>query len=186
LTKSLDQDKLDKALSQLRLLEIDKALFLFYQLLDEHPTNLDLLSRIYPLEKRKRHGAGFKKLAMHIFEQQCLTQAYHKLVIETYRDYQQKLGSSPNPENLTAKQVYNLFFHLGKTTFQTEIDSFCQHIKSKLADSPKTAEALLIYCEQLIEKKSHLQAKKELHYLIVYYTEAATIIPAEKLFNKLA
>jgi len=179
------QNTLDKALSQLRALDINKALNLFYQLLKQHPLDISIINRIYPIEQKRKSSNGFNKICQHIFAQDSKSQEFHQLIIDTWVEFKNKTGSLVEPKNFTDKQVFNLFFHLGQTGYIKETEAFKDHIAEQLAEHQQTPQALYFYSEQLVDKKKLLLAIKELEFLIIYYTEAATTIPAEKLLKQL-
>ncbi len=178
------QNTLDKALSQLRALEIDKALELFYQLLQQNPFDFAIIDRIYPLELKKKPSDGFNKICQHIFSLESKSQQFHQLIIATWVDFKNKFERPLNPNDFSDQQVFNLFFHLGQTGYSSESEKLKEHITHLLAEHKQTPQALYYYSEQLVDKKKLLQAIKELEYLIIYYAEAATTIPAEKLLQQ--
>ncbi len=179
------QNTLDKALSQLRALDVDEALDLFYQLLQQQPLDISIINHIYPIEQRRKSDNGFNKICQHIFSQDSKSQEYHQLIITTWVDFKNRFGSHLEPENFSDIQVFNLFFHLGQTGYTIETEKLKEYISSQLADHQYTPQALYFYCQQLADKKKLLQAIKELEFLIIYYTEAITTIPAEKLLKQL-
>lgn len=176
---------MDKALSQLRALEIDKALVLFYQLLEKHPQDLNLISRIYPIERKKKSKLGFRKISEHIFSISSMSKDFHQLIIQTYIDFKTEFGSIINPNEFSAEQAFNLFHHISQTSYSKDIELFLSHIKTQLSEHSRTPESLYFYCEQLAQKKQFIRARQELKFLMVYYTEATTQQAAEKLFKKI-
>jgi len=176
------QKKLNEALSQLKKLELDKALGLFYQLLDERPNDLQLIKQIYSLESRKKTSCGFNQIARHIFTLSDKSDTFHPFIIKTFLEYKEK-NHELLVASLTEQQIFNLFYHLGQTGFSTDIEILLGQIKGKFADNIETPEALFTFCEQLTVKKQYLRAITELEYLMIYYTEANTQIPAEKLIK---
>jgi len=178
------QNKMDKALSQLRSLEIDKALILFYQLLETEPCDIQLIERIYPLELRKKSADGFVRLSNHIFSQDSMSDEFHHLFAQTYSDLKTKTGKELKPSDMTRVQIYNLFYHFGQTHNNKASSLFAAHIKKGFSEDPHTPIALMQYCEQLIDKKEMLKAKKELEFLMIYYAEASTQQAAEKLIKR--
>lgn len=179
------QNTLDKALSRLRSLDINEALDLLYQLLEQHPLDIAIIGRIYPLEQKRKTTDGFNRICQHIFSQQSKSQEFHQLIIATWVDFKTKLESPFDPKHFSEQQVFNLFFHLGQTGYFKETEAFKNHIAEQLADHQQTPQALYFYSEQLVDKKKLLLAIKELEFLIIYYTEASTTIPAEKLLKQL-
>ena len=111
------QDVLDKALSQLRMLEIDKALVFFYQLLQQHPLDISLIQRIYAIEIKKKKPDGFNKICQHIFSIDSKSKEFHQLIIATWIDYKNKLSIKLAPELLSEQQTFHLFFHSGTPYF---------------------------------------------------------------------
>lgn len=184
--ESLDyQNTLDKALSQLRALDIGEALKLLYRLLKQHPLDISIISRIYPLEQKRKSADGFNKICQHIFSQESKSQDFHQLMVATWVDFKSKFESSFELKQFSKQQIFNLFFHLGQTSYVKETEAFKDYIASHLAEHQQTPQALYFYSEQLVDKKKLLLAIKELEFLIIYYTEAATTIPAEKLLKHL-
>lgn len=179
------QNTLDKALSQLRALDINEALSLFYQLLKQHPLDISIINRIYPIEQKRKSSHGFNKICQHIFSQESKSQEFHQLIIATWVDFKNKIGSPVEAKIFTDKQVFNLFFHLGRTGYIKDTETFKDHIAEQFAEHQQTPQALYYYSEQLVDKKKLLLAIKELEFLIIYYTEAATTIPAEILLKQL-
>lgn len=175
----------NRALSSLKKLDIDKALFVFYKLLKEHPSDYPLIQQIYQLEIAKQDSNGLKKVADHIFSQTDKSQDFHIIIIECYKELKQRLGFDYFG-TLNYQQLLNLFYHLGQTTFQDDSEAFLKKLKADNPEHPALASALFIYCEQLIAKKDFIKAKSELEFLMIYYTEAETQIATEKLFKKLA
>ncbi len=179
------QNTLDKALSQLRALEIDEALRLLYMLLKENPEDFSLIARIYAIEAKKKNPLGFDKICRHIFSIESMSAKFHQLLISSWTDFKAKFGTSIDPAQYSKQQVFNLFYHLGQTGFKKDSDTFKDYIKRHLAEHRQTPSALFYYCEQLVEKKNLIEAKHELEYLMIYYTEATTTIPAQNLVKKI-
>lgn len=179
------QNTLDKALSRLRSLDINEALDLFYQLLEQHPLDIAILDRIYPLEQKRKTTDGFNRICQHIFSQESKSQEFHQLIITTWVDFRTRFESPFDLKQFSEQQIFNLFFHLGQTGYRLETEKLKDHIAEHLADHNQTPQALYFYSEQLVDKKKLLLAIKELEFLIIYYTEAATTIPAEKLLQQL-
>ncbi len=175
----------NKALSSLKKLEIDKALSIFYNLLKTHPSDCSLIKQIYQLEQAKPHSAGLEKIANHLFYQADKSREFHALTMEAYKTIKLRLGIEFF-KSLDYQQALNLFFHLGQTGFQDDLDPLLQRLKSENPEHPDLASVLFIYCEQLIAKKMYLKAKSELEFLMIYYTEAKTQIAAEKLYRKVS
>jgi hypothetical protein len=178
------QQTLNKALCELRSLNVNQALILFNRLLKEHPQDLELIKRIVLIENRKKESQGYKAICQHIFSIDSKSQTFHQYIISTFKAYNEKFETSIEPNKLTEQQVFNLFFHLGKTGNVKDCNLLKTHIKQNLTEHSNTANALLNYCEQLIDKKKLLLAEKELEYLIIYYVEAETTITAGKLLKK--
>lgn len=179
------QNTLEQALIKLRQLDINKALKLFNQLLNERPQDLDLIARIYHLENRRKNTEDFKNLCHHIFSIDSKSSHFHQLIISTLNDYKQKFERPLEPNQLTHQQIFNLFYHLGITSNEKDTLLLKNHIKKELSENNSTANALFIHCEQLVEKKKLLLAQKELEYLLIYYTEANTTTSAEYLLKKI-
>jgi len=179
------QKTLDKALSKLRQLDINEALTLFNQLLQEHPNDLELINRIYLLANRKKNTDSFRIICHHIFSLDSKSTGFHQCIIATLNDYKHKFELELDPKILTTEQVFNLFFHLGQTGNTKDSHLLKDYIKKNLSEHSNTASALLIYSEQLINKKNLLLAQKELEYLMIYYAEAHTTITAENLLKKI-
>ena len=180
--KSFYNEKLSEALTQLKQFDIVKALGLFYEILQQFPTDLEIINQIYRLELRKNNPQDFKKIALHIFTHCQKSSSFHSLVIESYLEFK-KNTVKEFENNLTSVQVLNLFFHLGQTGYQQDLLLLLTILKEKHSEDSKTPTALLTYCEQLIQKKQFKLARSELNFLMVYYTEAKTQIPAEKLLS---
>lgn len=173
----------ERALSSLKKLEIDRALSIFYQLLKDHPSDYSLVRQIYQLELAKPNNDGLKMIASHLFSQTDKSRDFHAMIMEAYKELKQRMGFKYF-NSLDYQQTLNLFYHLGQTNFQDDLEALLQRLKSDNPDHPDLAPVLFIHCEQLISKKQFLRAKKELEYLMIYYTEAETQIAAEKLFKK--
>ena len=178
------QNTLDKALSRLRALEIDEALGLFYRLLHANPFDFDIIQRIYPLEQQKKTTEGFNNICRHIFSLESKSKLFHQLIISTWLDFKNKFELSLDPNSFSDKQIFNLFFHLGQTGHSIDCEILKTHITHHFADHPQTPQALFFYSEQLVNRKKLLRAIRELEYLIIYYTEAATTISAENLLKQ--
>ncbi|TQV86584.1 hypothetical protein [Aliikangiella coralliicola] len=161
-------ETIDKALSWLRELELDKALTLFYQLLEEHPKDLELIQRIYPLEIKRPNSSGYQKICQHIFSIQSNKPELQSLIVNTYCDYS-KLRQEPPPLNKT--QLFNLFIQLGNSHLLDETERLRDRIKKEFADDKITPEILQLGCEQLIRQNKLIQVRDELKYIIAYYAE---------------
>lgn len=174
------QETHNEALSQLRKLEIDKALVLFYQILSARPNDIKIIDQIYKLQIRNQQPDSFNRLANHIFSLSDKSKLIHPIMIEAYLEFKKR-----NPktyfDSLSDIQTFNLLYHLGTTTYQSDAKKLVSLIKSKYSEHSDTPESLFVFSEHLIEKKMFIQAKTELEFLMVYYTEAKTQIPAEKL-----
>lgn len=158
---------LDKALSYLRELELDKALTLFYQLLQEHPKDLELINRIYPLEAKRPQSPGYLKICLHIFGLQSSQAQLNQLVLETFGDFKKIIGNY----NFSEHHTFCLLHHLANSHFHQDSEELAEKIKRNYPNSPQTPEILFLYCEGLINKRKLIQAEKELRYLITYYAE---------------
>jgi hypothetical protein len=170
----------EQALSLLKKFDIDEALALFYQLLRQYPTNFDLIQQIYQLEIRKNDCKGAKRIAKHVFALENMSNQFHTIILEIYRHLRKRfelIEFIPNqPQSLI-----NLFYHLGQTNLHQDIDILLTKLKNEQSEHPYLADLLLTYSEQLIKKNQFFKAKKELEYLMIYYTEAKTQVAAEKL-----
>ena len=176
-------NKKNDAIVQLKKLDFAKALTLFYQALTEQPNDLSLIDQIYVLESRKKSNDGYSRIIAHIFSCENKSEKYHSTIIKAYKD--SKLRDNFNPlQSLDAIQTFNLLFHLGQTGYQQDIEKLLILVKSKLSEHTQTPLALLILSEQLINKGLYLKARKELEFLMIYYTEADTQIAAEKLIKR--
>ncbi|WP_444998094.1 tetratricopeptide repeat protein [Aliikangiella sp. IMCC44359] len=164
-------ETLDKALYWLRELELDKALNLLYKLLEEHPTDLDLIQRIYPIEVKRPNHPGYQKICSHIFSIQSNTSDFHQLFIKTYVEFTQLTN-----EKLvfSKQQQFNLLNHLSQSHLLEDAEIFLEQIKKDYPEDQDTAQALFFYCESLINKKKFIQARKELKYLVTFYTETVS------------
>ncbi|TQV75495.1 hypothetical protein FLL45_11305 [Aliikangiella marina] len=161
-------ETLDKALSCLRQLDLDKALLLFYQLLDENPRDLELIDRIYKLEVKRPHMPGFERICRHIFSVNSSSQEFHEYFVRAYTDFSEQFGRN---SEFSDEQAYNLLYQLSSTRFEQDCEALVTRIKKHQANNPKTPSALFRYCESLISKGQMLKAKNEFRYLITYYTE---------------
>ena len=83
----------NQALSFLKKLEIDKALFVFYQLLAQHPCDYPLIRQIYQLELAKKSEQGINRIAHHIFSQADKSQEFHRIVLECFKQLNQRFGA---------------------------------------------------------------------------------------------
>jgi len=183
--KSIDyQVKLDKALSQLKRLELDKALTLFYQLLVDFPRKVSLIEQIYQLEIRRNNNLGLYKIATHIFSQTARSDTFHQLTLKSYQEFKLRKGTSFSFNVFKPQQAFNLFYHLGQTSYQNDIDALNKLIKNKLCEHPNTPQALFYFCEQLVAHRKLLQAKRELEFIIIYYAECYEKLAAEQLLKK--
>ncbi len=179
------QQQFEQALSYLRKLEIDKALSIFYCLLAHQPNNCDLIRQIYQLEIRKKRSSGLIKIANHIFLQPDKSTDFHIIALECYRQVRERLGLNYFFD-LNADSLLNLLYHLGQTNRQQDTENILAKLKDEQSEHPELAKILLRYCEQLINKNQYILAKKELEYLMIYYTEATTQQQAEKLYNQVS
>ena len=161
-------ETLDKALSCLRQLDLDKALLLFYSLLDEHPKDMELIDRIYKLEIKRPHLSGFERICRHIFSTNSASKEFHDYFLKVYADFINQYGANAE---FSDEQVFNLLHHLAPSRFEADSDRFLAEIKKHYANNPKTPSALFRYCESLVAKKQMKKAKTEFKYLITYYTE---------------
>ena len=168
-------ETLDKALSFLRELELDKALNLFYLLLEEHPRDLDLIHRIYPLEVKRPHLPGFEKICRHIFTIRSSKPEYHKLVLNAYNDF---VSNNIANDEFSKQQVFCLLHHLSRSYLHAESNKFAEKIKKHYPTDTKTPGALLHYCEALIANRQLRRARDELKYLLMYYAETPEAINA--------
>ncbi len=179
------QQTLDKALSYLSEFEFDKALSILYQMIDNYPFDKNLIKRVYNIEKNRNSSIGFEKICLTIFSFTSKSNDFHDYLISVIADYKTKSDSNFHPSNFDNHQIYNLFYHLGQTGFSKDIERFLIYIKSELAENSRTPESIYRYCEQLIQRKQHLQAQKELEYLLIYYAEAPCTIDVEKKLKRL-
>jgi len=175
---------LDKALAQLRALNIGDALDIFYRILETQPDDLELIARIYPLEIRKKKHDGYLKICRHIFSIGSKTHKIHELFCLTWRDFKERFKDPIDIKDYSHQAIFNLFYHLGQTSYTKDCDIFKDYIKREMAENQQTPQALFCYCEQLISQKKFRLAEKELEFLMIYYAESETTIPAEKLIKK--
>lgn len=159
---------LSKANALIRQLDIDEGLEILYQLLEDHPFDIDLIERIYALEIKRPERCGFSKIAHHIFDLSSQQPETHKLIVRTFGDYIRVKNELPP---LAEKRLFNLFFQLSKSHFESQMDTLKSTIKSHYANHPKTPLALQHYCEALLSEKKLILAREELKYLIAYYAE---------------
>jgi len=101
-------DTLDKALSYLRELELDKATSLLFKLLVEHPKDIELINRIYALEVKRPHSKNFQKICQHIFDINSNKLAFRQLIINTYIEFTKHHQLD---KNLKKETLFNLFCH---------------------------------------------------------------------------
>lgn len=158
---------LDKALSYLRELELDKAFLLFYKLLDEHPKDLELINRIYALESNNPQSPGYLRICLHIFSLQTSQTKLKQMILNTFSDFKKHIGQYDFDEQHT----FSLIHHLAMSHFQQDTDKLVQKIKHCYATDKRVPDVLFYYCKSLITKNKFIQASKELRYLITYYGE---------------
>ena len=159
---------IDKASRLLQELEIDEALDIFYQLLQQHPNDLELIDRIYPLEIKRPTLPGFEKICLHIFGLNSSRQECKDYIVRAFGDYLRLLQKLPEVND---EKLFNLFYQLSSSHFIEQVETFKQKIKSEYADHNNTPDVLRLYCEQLINQKKLIQAREELKYIIAYYAE---------------
>ncbi|MET1256034.1 hypothetical protein [Aliikangiella maris] len=190
-TRSLNYtETLDKALYWLRELEIDKALDLLYSLLEQNPRKFELIQQIYQIETKRPQQPGFLKICEYLFAFRSNQRHIHQLIIQAYRQLKQLKLST---EQFSQATIFNLFFHLHQSTMLDDAGQLAEQIKTQFPQpentnhvesnniflhpvdntTPSTPQALLWYCESLIQHKQYLLAQKELKYLITYYAETS-------------
>jgi|GEM_PF-3128370 len=168
-------ETLDKALSFLRELELDKALTLFYQLLEEHPKDLELIQRIYQLEVKRPRLSGFEKICRHIFTLQSNKDNFRELFLNTWKDFSENLGKD---HEFSEQQTFNLLHQLARSHYQSDADNLILNIKKHYPNDTRTPSALFYYSEALIASKQMMKAREELKYLITYYAETPEALNA--------
>ncbi len=161
-------NKLDKALMLLRQLELDQALKLLFEILEDTPKDLALINRIYLLVMKKPQSAAFKKICLHIFKTKSQTPEFHQLIIDSFLDFSQHYNSD---FTFNRDELFNLFEHISNSHLNVETDLFRRLIKKNYPEDPETADYLKHDCEILIQKNKIIKAKEELKYLIAFYAE---------------
>ena len=160
--------KLDKALSHLRQLDLDQALKLMFEILQDTPKDLTLINRIYLLVSKKPQSTAFKKICLHIFKIKSKTPEFHQLIIDSFLDFSQHYD---NDFTFNRDELFNLFEHISNSHLTVETDLFIKLIKKNYPEDPEIANYLKHNCQILIQKNKIIKAKEELKYLITFYTE---------------
>ncbi|WP_196137430.1 hypothetical protein [Aliikangiella sp. G2MR2-5] len=163
-------ETLDKALSFIRELDFDKALALYYQLLEEHPGDIQLIKRIYPIEKKRPHSDGFERISKRIFRLKSKQPECRQLLEQAYIDFLSAKRPLPT-DDFTI--LGNLMIQLPFKRFKKELEKIHSIIKSQHPNHQDTPNLLMLYCERLIENSHLIEAKQELKYMMTYYAESS-------------
>ncbi len=181
-----DTIRLEKALKLLRMLDFNRALAVFYQLLDENPQDISIIQQIYKIELGRQSVPGLKKLFSHIFSIQSMRSELTPLVTEAAKDYKVFIDAKFSLQAFNRQQIFTLAYHLSqKPSFNNEVERLIEEVKQRFSEDPLTPQTLFNYCERLVRNKQIIQARKELKYLLTYYTESKYLVPAEKLLRSI-
>ena len=161
-------DTLDKALSYLRELEIDKAAQLLFKLLLKYPTDLQIIDQIYVFAVKKPQSNHFKKICLHLFNLNSQKSEFRQRLLKAYVDYHPHF---PQEFAFDKEIRFNLFLHLTQSYLHLDSDKLRQLLKREYPDDDALPDLLKHDCEQLIAQSKLLKACAELKYLIAYYAE---------------
>jgi TolA-binding protein len=167
---------IDKASTLVRRLELDAAAELLLELLNEHPTDFELIERVFKLTKNSPQTTRFYQLCLYLFGYYQSAAEKHDLTLEAYKILKaQQPVEAPHAflAKLPNKAFFNLFKHLARSYLTQDAKVALQVMKKKYPESSKTPEAIWFYCEFLIQSKNYIDARDQLKYLISFYAETS-------------
>lgn len=151
------RESLADAYDQLGKFNFDGAKKRFYALKEKHPTNFDVLERLFHLEKLTPNTSEFKERAQDLFSVAALSPAQLKGVHFAFKEYAKQCEDELS---LSAIQLANLVIKFSKINELGDAEKLIQKAVEMQLRDPMLMKAALVLAREFEQNEQGQKAKR--------------------------